>query len=71
MKYKDEFAISEKISNLSFDFYENKLYIAQWSMNKITIFDEAKKNDSLEIDSPMYMEFTKDAIFVVSKTDYS
>jgi DNA-binding beta-propeller fold protein YncE len=73
MKYKDEFETSLKVANIGFDRFENKIYIADWLNNKISIYDENKRHESVtnEVDSPLFMDFSKNYVFVISKTEYT
>jgi DNA-binding beta-propeller fold protein YncE len=72
MKYKNEFETSLKVANIGFDRFENKIYIADWLNNKISIYDENKRHESVtnELDSPLFMDFSKNYVFVISKTEY-
>ncbi len=71
MKFKRDLEIPFKASNISFDLFDNKLYIAHWLNNQVTVCDEAKGlANHFYLDSPLYMEFSRDRVFIVSYTEY-
>jgi hypothetical protein len=66
----DEFEVSMKPSNISYDLNENKVYVAHWLMNKISVFDENKNCVEMDIDSPLSMELSNKNIYIVSYTEF-
>ena len=52
-----------------------RIYIADWLNNQISVFDDAKRRNGAffirPVDSPLFMDFDKDYVYVVSKTKYT
>ena len=76
MNYQDEFDSKLlKVSNIAFDRYDRRIYIADWLNNQISVFDDAKRHNGPfftgPVDSPLFMDFDKDYVYVVSRTEYT